>query len=157
MEKNIQLLNYADASELLIFVDKIKADSKNYFKNYQVDLLKLDDIYLHKLLFDYKILAFKEDNKSEFVVFKVPELEETECGITLWLLKLDEYELFEAAINKIKTEYSFYDWKYIKISLLRRQLTDKLKEFIEKYTKEQPIILHGNFEENDRFLYRINL
>lgn len=157
MNNNIELLQYADADILLHFIQHVIENKEKFLVNYQIDLLKLDDILLHKLLFDYKIMAFREENNERFVIFKVPELEETEAVVTLWIASIEDTELLENAVNKIKEEYSFYGWKYINIVVLRKQLTSPVKNFIQKYSDGSSIMLHGNQEENDRFFYRISI
>ena len=156
MGKEVQLLQYSDAEQLLSFIEEVAKRRDDYYVNYQVDFAKLDDIYLHKLLFDYKILSFYEEDE-DYAVIKLPELEEAENSISLWILNVNDSKLLERVINKIKEDYSFYEWRFLKIIVLRKQLTKGVKRFVEDYIKVQPIIIKGNKEENDQFLYYVNL
>lgn len=157
MGDNIQLLQYADTDKLLEYINNVIKKQESFFVNYQVDLKKMDDIYLHKLLFDYKILAFFEDGNDEFAVIKLPELEEKENAVTLWILKRGNIQLLLNVIEKIKEEYSFYGWQSLKIIALRQQITEELTELLESCNASQPIIYRGNKVENDKFIYFINL
>ena len=46
MSNNIQLLQYAEADKLLIYINNIIKKQESFFLNHQVDLKKLDNIYL---------------------------------------------------------------------------------------------------------------
>lgn len=157
MGDNIQLLQYADTDKLVEYINNVIKKQESFFVNYQVDLKKMDDIFLHKLLFDYKILAFFEEGNDEFAVIKLPELEEKENAVTLWILKHGNMQLLPNVIEKIKEEYSFYGWQNLKIVALRQQVTEELKELLESCNASQPIVYRGNKVENDKFIYFINL
>lgn len=157
MSNNIQLLQYAEADKLLAYINNVIKKQESFFLNHQIDLKKMDNIYLHKLLFDYKILAFLDEENHEFAIIKLPELEEKENDITLWILKYGSGQLLLKVIEKIKEEYSFYGWQNLKIVALRQQVTEKFRELLEGCNASQPIIHRGNKETNDRFIYYINL
>ncbi len=157
MGDNVQLLQYAETDKLLEYINNVIKRQKSFFVNYQIDLKKMDDIYLHKLLFDYKILAFYEEGNDEFAVIKLPELEEKENAVTLWILEYGNIQLLLNVIEKIKEEYSFYGWQNLKIIALRKQVTEELKELLESCNASQPTIFRGNRVENDKFIYFIKL
>ena len=112
---------------------------------------------MHKLLFDYKILAFLDEENNEFAIIKLPELEEKENDITLWILKYGNRQLLLKVIEKIKEEYSFYGWQNLKIIALRQQVTENFRELLKDCNASQPFIHRGNKEINDRFIYYISL
>ena len=157
MSNNIQLLQYAEADKLLIYINNIIKKQESFFLNHQVDLKKLDNIYLHKLLFDYKILALLDEENNQFAIIKLPELEEKENDITLWILKYGNRQLLLKVIEKIKEEYSFYGWQNLKIIALRQQVTENFRELLKDCNASQPFIHRGNKEINDRFIYYISL
>ena len=158
MEKEIEMISYANALELSQFFLTInnKAYSK-HFVSYQINIDEFDEVEAHKFLFDYKVLAFRRKGENDYIVFKVSELEEIKAIISLWCCNLKDSILLKDTISIIKKEYSFYNWNYISVEILRKQLDDDTKRFIESFTSEMPIVLHSNLPENDRICYRISL
>lgn len=76
MEKvNVEMISYADAGVLSSFLKEKSKEVKGYYLNYQLDIQNFDDLVAHKLLFDYQIIAFR--NEKDYIVFKISELEET--------------------------------------------------------------------------------
>ena len=156
MEKvNVEMISYADAGALSSFLKEKSKEAKGYYLNYQLDIQNFDDLVAHKLLFDYQIIAFR--NEKDYIVFKISELEETRPILTLLWANVENTELFENVVEKIKQEYSFYGWQASRIEILKKQFTAENSKFITEVVNGEPYILHSNETDNDRYCYELKL
>lgn len=152
---NVDMISYADAEALSNHLKEESKESKGYYLNYQLDIKTFDDLVAHKLLFDYQIIAFR--GEKDYIVFKVSELEEIRPTLALLWANVENTQLFESVVGKIKQEYSFYGWQAIKIDLLKKQFTFENSKFIAEVVNGEPYILHSNETDNDRYCYELKL
>lgn len=152
---NVEMISYADAGALSSFLKEKSKAEKGYYLSYQLDIQNFDDLVAHKLLFDYQIIAFR--NEKDYIVLKISELEETRPILTLLWANVEDTELFETVVEKINQEYSFYGWQAIRIEILKKQFTAENCKFIAEVVNGEPYILHSNETDNDRYCYELKL
>ncbi|EHJ01788.1 hypothetical protein CDLVIII_5306 [Clostridium sp. DL-VIII] len=156
--EDIEVVQYSEVEEAFKLIKSKKLEKNDdYFISFEMDLKSFDETSLRRLLFDYKILIFKDgkEENADFIIYKVPELEEDESEITIWAFNTKNIKFLSDTINKIKKEYSFYSWSRIKLDILNCQ-SDKINlDNIKGIGFEKDLVINSNKEENNRILYRL--
>lgn len=149
----IKEYTYYEADTVLNLINKI--DIEEYFINYKVSIKEYNLEIIKSLMFNYKSVFLGIDN--ELMIFDIPSVYERENLIEVILMNYEKKELWNEGIKKIKSYAPDFGWTHLRIVVLEKQMTRKLKEVLLKSSFTLVGKFHAENNQDEKLIYELSL
>ena len=123
---NLRCISYKEVNLLYDILKQLQAP---YYLSYKTNILSANEPTLANLLFNYRLLAFVENDAANpsVVLLQLPSVDETNTVEVLLLSKFVP-EFWEAIVEHIKKDFEDFGWNRIIIEYRTQTNTDVKKD-----------------------------